>query len=242
MQKNQAILFILIAILLSINYLAYKTITGEAISEFEKVKISRVIDGDTIEINSSEGIEKIRLLGINTPEKDMPGYGQAKSFLKPLEDKEISITYTLEDIDKYGRMLRYAFYNNLFLNEEILKQGLANLYIYEEDKYTKQLRKVEESARQNQLGIWKKSENANCIQLIKLKYQEKKRCNNEEQLVLNNNCNTKINLILKDDANHISRINLENGLFSMNFSCVWNDAGDSLYAWDSEGLVLFYRY
>jgi len=242
MDKNQLILFILIAILLSMNYLAYKTITGEAVSEFEKVRISRVIDGDTLEVNSSEGIEKIRLLGINTPEKDMPGYGQAKSFLLPLEGREISITYTNEDIDKYGRMLRYAFYNNLFLNEEILKHGFANLYIYEEDKYTKELEKAEESARKQGIGIWKKSQSSDCIQLIKLTYQEKKRCNNEEQLILNNNCGTKINLILKDDANHISRINLQNGLFSMNFSCIWNDAGDSLYAWDNEGLVLFYRY
>ena len=121
MQKNHIILFILIAVLISTNYLAYKTITGEAVSEFETVKILRIVDGDTIEVNSSRGMEKIRLLGINTPEKNILGYGEAKSFLLPLEGGEISITYTLEEKDKYGRLLRYAFYQGLFINREILE-------------------------------------------------------------------------------------------------------------------------
>ena len=64
---------------------------------------------------------------------------------------------------------------------------------------TKELEKAEESARKQGIGIWKKSQSSDCIQLIKLTYQEKKRCNNEEQLILNNKC-TPINAVLKDDS------------------------------------------
>ena len=119
---------------------------------------------------------------------------------------------------------------------------MANLYVYEEDKYTKELEKAEESARNNQVGIWKLSSNSRCIKLGSLNYKEKKRCNNGEVLVMENKCDKQMNLILKDDANHIYNLEIKPGKFTMNFSCIWNDAGDSLYAWDSEGLVLFYRY
>ncbi len=228
--------FAIIIILIDLAYF-YPKLTGKVTNEKEIVTISRVVDGDTVEAD----IGKIRLLGINTPEKNQPFYEEAKAFLKQYERKQVEIEKTNEDKDKYDRFLRYVFYNNEFVNEEILKQGLANLYVYTEDKYTSTLAKAEQEARESGEGLWKKSENFGCIELIKLQYAEETRCNNQEQLILNNKC-SQLNITLKDDANHIEKLTLEKGMFTKNFSCVFNDAGDSLTLRDNEGLILYYHY
>ena len=171
----------------------------------------------------------------------MPFYEEAKNFLKQYEGKQVEIERTKENKDKYNRLLRYVFYNKKLVNEEILGEGLANLYVYEKDKYTEKLKKAEKEAREQEKGIWKKSENYGCIELLELKYIEEKRCNNEEQLILNNKCE-KMNIILKDNANHIYKLNLDKGIFPKNFSCVFNDEGDSLFLRDEKGLVLYYAY
>ena len=212
------------------------TITGKATYERISVNVTRVIDGDTVDTD----IGRIRMLGINTPEKKNPGYEEALDFLKQYENKTIELEERGKD--KYNRTLAYIYYQNKLLNSEILRQGLANLYVYDEDENYQELEKAEKYARDNNLGLWKKSLNYGCIQLIQLKYDEGgERCTNNEQLILNNICNN-IQAILKDDANHIEMLNFSQGIYIQNFSCVWNDEGDSLYLRDEQGLLLFYRY
>ena len=63
-----------------------------------------------------------------------------------------------------------------------------------------------------------------------------------ETLTLENDCNETINVIIKDDATHIYKRELKKGIYSETFSHIFNDDGDSLYIWDNEGLVEFYRY
>ncbi|MBM3233966.1 thermonuclease family protein [Candidatus Pacearchaeota archaeon] len=210
-------------------------ITGKVTYERITINVTRVIDGDTIETE----IGKVRLLGINTPEKKNPGYQEAKDFLVQFEGKKIE----LEDRgkDKYQRTLGYLYYQNKLINSEILKFGLATLYVYNKDENYQELEKAEKYAREQEIGLWKKSENYGCIKLTELKYQEQERCKNQEQLILQNNCEN-LQVILKDDANHIEKIQLDKGIFTKNFSCVWNDEGDSLYLRDEQGLILFYRY
>lgn len=239
--KTRLLVFIIVLLLLIDLALIYPRLTGKSVSEVEYryVNVSRVIDGDTFEAETEDGTEKFRLLGINTPEKNQPFYEEAKQFLKQFENK----TLKLEDFgkDKYQRTLGYVYYNNQLINKQILENGLGNLYYYEQDSHYNEMKKAEERARNKELGIWKKSDNFGCIQLIELQYQEQERCKNQEQLILKNNCET-INAILKDDATHIYNLRLDNGLSTKNFSCIWNDDGDSLYLSDESGLLLFYRY
>jgi endonuclease YncB( thermonuclease family) len=214
--------------------------TGKVTYERMSVNVTRIVDGDTIDVTSNNLTQRLRLLGINTPEKKNPGYEEAKDYLMQYEGKIIEI----EDRgkDKYQRTLAYIHYNNQLINAEILKSGLANLYVYEKDGNYEKLKSAEEKARNNNLGLWKKSGNYGCIELINLKYYEGgERCTNNEQLILNNKCK-EMSIILKDDANHIEKFNLTAGAFTKNFSCVWNDEGDSLYIRDNSGLLLFYRY
>jgi len=208
------------------------SLTGKAI--FEYANITRVIDGDTFEYE----LGKARLLGVNTPEKNQLYYDEAKDFLSEFEGKQIKIEK--KDKDKYERDLVYVYFNDELINKEILEKGLGSLYYYEKDNHFNEMKRAEENARNEEIGVWKKSSNFGCVKLIELKYEENERCNNEEQLILFNKCE-KIQAVLKDDATHIFNINL-NGMFVQNFSCNWNNDGDSLYLWDKDGLILFYRY
>ena len=241
-------ILIFLIILTNLVFLGYftSTITGEVVKDnkIEYANLTRAIDGDTIELGDSR---RVRLLGINTPEKNKPFYSEAKAYLQQYENLTVELEMTSEDRDKYNRMLRYVFYQSTFINEEILEKGLANLYIYQEDKYTSRLEKAEESARNNELGIWQKSQDA-CSSCIIL--EELNPVDPGEFVILKNTCLFTCNLEgwqIKDTANHFT--NLDFSILSQEEETIpfegriWNDAGDNFFLRDKSGLlVIFYRY
>lgn len=93
--------------------------------------VTRVVDGDTLEIETGE---KVRLICVNTPEKDELGYKDAKSFLENLVlNKQVTLEKDITNKDKYGRLLRYVYVDNVFVNKEIVQQGYGKIYRYEPD-------------------------------------------------------------------------------------------------------------
>jgi len=227
---------ILIILLILSSGIFYYHLNSFTLYQRQTAQVKRIIDGDTIELENSQ---KIRLKGINAPEPNQLYHKQAKFFLSLIENKTIELE--IYSTDRYGRKLAYIFYNNQLINEQILKNGLAHLYYYEKDKYYKKLKNAESQARKNKLGIWKKSPQYSCLKLIELKYEETKRCTNQEQLIIQNFCRDMV-VTIKDDATHVYNENIKTGIFTKNFSCIWNNEGDSLYIYDSQGLILFYRY
>ena len=232
------LIFLLVISTFTLFAYLYGDITSRAVFNIEIANVSRVIDGDTFETVKGD---KVRLLGINTPEKSEKGYEDAKSFLQQLEGEQIILEYIKEDRDKYGRKLRYVFLGNILINEEILQRGFAHSYFYDEDKYTGEMKKAEEKARKQGIGIWKKSDDkcAGCLQ-VGLQYKE------PESLTLNNKCGFECNLQgwqIKDEATHIYRLDIilkEGENYTRNFSHIWNDEGDSLFLRDSSGLLVYY--
>jgi endonuclease YncB( thermonuclease family) len=237
--KKIAILFVVLFVLTAIAYYSIfseKNLTPSTKKTITAV-VERVIDGDTIVLENGE---KIRLLGINTPEKKTFLSNASFAFTNQIANKTVEIEIT--EKDKYGRNLGYIFYDGKFFNEEILRNGLAHTFIYTEDEYTKRLREAERQAQEKEIGLWKKSENFGCLVLKEFKHTEDgKRCTNREQIILENFCGP-MRIYLKDDATHAEYINLTKGIYSQNFSCVFNDDGDSLYIWDSTGILIFERY
>ena len=203
-------------------------------------KITKVIDGDTVQ---TEDGTKIRLKGINTPEKEELYYKEAKEFL---ENLVLNKTVQIEDygLDKYKRTLGYLYLEKSLINLQIVEEGLAYSFEYETDSHSKEIRNSEGSARIKELNLWKKSPNTECIKLINLQYIEPiKRCTNGEVLQIENLCDKNFDVTIKDDATHVYKEKiLANSIFSKNFSCIWNDDGDSLYLRDDKGLLIFYRY
>ena len=201
-------------------------------SEIITGKVVRVIDGDTVELGD---FDKVRLKGLNAPESFMSSGDNSTKFLS---DLVLNKTLRIDTFgrDKYDRMLGYLVLDDVNVNAEILRRGLATLYYYEEDKYYEDMIVAEEFARINELGIWGKSSRENCISLVLLDFEE------PERLVLKNDCGVEIEVLIKDDATHIYEETLGIGEFVLETSHIWNDDGDSVYVYDDEGLVEFYRW
>ena len=124
-------------------------------------KVTRVIDGDTIEI---EGGQKVRYIGMNTPEtvdprKPVKCFGQeAKVKNKELvEGKNVRLEKDVSETDKYGRLLRYVYVGDIFVNLELVKQGFAQIMTYPPDiSHAQDFITAQREARQNNLGLWNK--------------------------------------------------------------------------------------
>ena len=89
--------------------------------------VTRVIDGDTIEIDSGE---RIRLHNIDTPEIDEQGYGEAKKMLINLVmDKDVSIVKYYQD--DYNRTVGDVYLDNICINQVMIDSGLAKIWNYQ---------------------------------------------------------------------------------------------------------------
>jgi micrococcal nuclease len=94
-------------------------------------KVSRVIDGDTLQLSTGE---EVRLIGVDTPEtkhprKSVEYFGkEASAFTKHLvEGREVRLEFDVQRRDKYKRTLAYVYIGERMLNAELLGQGYAQL-------------------------------------------------------------------------------------------------------------------
>ena len=119
----------------------------------QKTKVSRVIDGDTIELENGE---KVRYIGIDTPERDECYFDQAKEKNRQLvEGKEIIVEKDVSERDRYQRLLFYVWIGDTFVNEYLIKEGYAQASSYPPDiKYQDKFREVEKEAREDNRGLW----------------------------------------------------------------------------------------
>jgi micrococcal nuclease len=243
--KRVFIFFIIILLLAMLSYF-YPKLTGESVKEQqssykkEQAYVVRVIDGDTIETDKGN----IRLLGINTPEKNKPNYQEAKDFLKEIEGKNIEILRDKTDIDKYERKLRYVFYKDRLINVEILENGQATSFMIKGLFYEEKLRNAENFAKNNKIGLWEESSDkcSSCIRLAKLEPIE-------DYFIIENSCSFNCDLtgwLVKDDANHFFKIKSLKAFGTEKYNStqeIWNDEGDRFFMRDEWGkLVVFYEY
>jgi len=204
----------------------------------QMVFVSRVIDGDTAVLSSGE---RIRFLGENSPEKNQPFHDAAMNYLRKLVSGKNVIIKRM-GVGKYGRTLGYVYVDGKLSNKAVLEKGLASLYYYGRDSNYEEMKNAEEGARRKEIGIWKPSVSVGCVKILLLKYKDGGSCKNQERLVLNNSCGV-LNVTIKDDSSsHIYPKILRKGENTYNFSCIWNDDGDSVYIYDKSGMILFYRY
>lgn len=116
--------------------------------------VTRIIDGDTFVLSNGE---KVRLIGIDTPERGQPYFEEATKALERLVmNKQVSLKKDVTERDRYGRLLYYVYVNDVFVNLELVKQGLAKSYAYPPDTENQNWFDVVQTQAQNQkLGIWK---------------------------------------------------------------------------------------
>ena len=117
-----------------------------------------MIDGDTIIV---EGGFRVRYIGIDTPEV----YPEVEAFgieaweanRRLVEGKEVRLERDVSETDKYDRLLRYVYVDEVMVNAELVKQGLARAKAYPPDtRYQDYLAEMEAEARGAGRGIWAK--------------------------------------------------------------------------------------
>jgi micrococcal nuclease len=97
----------------------------------EQAQVTNVIDGDTIEVRINTVGYRIRYIGVNTPERDEPCYGPARDFnVFLVGGKTVTLVPDQENTDQYGRLLRYVYADNVFVNEQLILQGFAEVVQY----------------------------------------------------------------------------------------------------------------
>jgi micrococcal nuclease len=118
--------------------------------------VTRVIDGDTIQVSLAGAIYKVRYIGIDTPEVGKPWADEATEFNKELvEGKNVLLEKDISETDRYGRLLRYVYVDETFVNAELVKYGLAWAKAYAPDtKYQACFEELEAGAREAGLGMW----------------------------------------------------------------------------------------
>lgn len=124
------------------------------IAPFQKSKVRSVVDGDTIILCDGR---HIRYLGIDAPEIDDDYYHESTELNKYLvEGKIIELQKGNRNKDEYGRYLRYVYVDGIFVNAELVAQGLARAYIFDpNDRYSQVLVQLEQYAKLRRLGLWR---------------------------------------------------------------------------------------
>jgi len=119
----------------------------------EKAKVMAVIDGDTIEI---EGGERVRYIGIDTPETDECYGPEATEANRELvEGKEIILLRDIENRGKYGRLLRYVIVDGRFVNAVQARLGYAEPRSYGESVMVQQVLTLSgRYAMEQKVGLW----------------------------------------------------------------------------------------
>jgi len=127
--------------------------------------VERIVDGDTLVAIVGDQRERVRLLGIDTPEsvaENRPDqcYGQeASDYLTALlpEGAEITLILDEEARDQYDRLLAYIVRSSddLFVNLDLIEQGYAGVLIYDpNDHYESLFRAAERDAIEAGIGLW----------------------------------------------------------------------------------------
>jgi endonuclease YncB( thermonuclease family) len=225
--------------------------------------VSSIIDGDTILLANGD---KVRLIGVDAPEKNQPYFKEVIIELEKLKGKQVKLVRDKTNKDRYGRLLRYVFLGDYFVNLELLRNGLAYAYVVApDDKYAEEFFAAEKFARENKLGIWNNSEFAECIFLDEFHFDAKGEDSvnlNDEYVIFQNRCPFSINMnswTLADRGfNKLIFFNFSlpagakvkifsgngtNSDFKIYWNSkypVWNNDGDTLILRDEKGKLVFY--
>ena len=127
-------------------------------------KVVEFYDGDTIAVNMNGVKEKVRLIGVDTPETHDPRkavqcFGQAASDFTKRTIGDSALRLEADPInqnrDRYNRLLRYVYLpDGRLLNAEIIKQGYGFAYLSFPFTKSDEFRKYQTEARESNLGLW----------------------------------------------------------------------------------------
>ncbi len=127
-------------------------------------RVTRVVDGDTIEVQLGATREKVRYIGVDTPETKHPAKGvecygrQASDFnARLVAGERVRLVRDVEQRDRYGRLLAYVYRirDGLFVNAELARRGYAQpLPIAPDVRHAGRFANLARDARRQGRGLW----------------------------------------------------------------------------------------
>jgi len=125
--------------------------------------VKRVVDGDTLVVDLGGVEERVRLIGIDTPESVHPDasrnvpYGEvASAYTKSrLDGQSVALEFDVEERDQYGRLLAYIWIGDELFNETLVLEGHAQVSTYPPNvRYVELFTSAQNAARETEKGVW----------------------------------------------------------------------------------------
>lgn len=124
--------------------------------------VTRVVDGDTIIVNKNGSDYRLRLIGIDTPETVHPSrevecFGpEASAYVAEILDgRQVYLEKDISETDRFDRLLRYVWLEDIMVNQILVQQGFAQAVSYPPDvRYYQHFLADQELAKEAGLGLW----------------------------------------------------------------------------------------
>ncbi|MDD9270220.1 thermonuclease family protein [Paenibacillus sp. GCM10023248] len=131
-------------------------------NKYITAKVTKVVDGDTIDVLIGDKKETVRFVLVDTPETKHPskpvepfGPEASKFTTELLDGREVKLEKDVSERDTFGRLLMYVWLDDKMVNELLLEKGLARVAVYQPDvKYIDHFREIQKKAQQAGIGIW----------------------------------------------------------------------------------------
>jgi len=127
-------------------------------------RVLRVVDGDTIQVRLDSGsVERVRYIGIDTPESVKPGT-PVQCFAKKashynaslVAGRPVTLRLDAEQRDRYGRLLAYVYTGPTFVNRVLVARGYARtLTIPPNVSHADEFARLARRAREGGMGLWR---------------------------------------------------------------------------------------
>jgi micrococcal nuclease len=126
--------------------------------------VIRVVDGDTIHVKLADRVEKVRYIGVNTPELHHPSRGEepggraaAEVNRRLVGGQRVRLERDVQSRDRHGRLLAYVWIGELMVNAELVRLGYAQVItvppnVRHQDLFLKLQREAREAGR----GLWRR--------------------------------------------------------------------------------------
>ena len=221
---------------------------SSSINANRSVKVTRVLDGDTIEIESGE---RVRYLGINAPESGQPFFTEAtRENERLVAGRTVALEFDVQTQDRYKRLLAYVWVGDVLVNEEIVKNGYAVIETIQPNvKYQDLILKAQQEARNACRGLWaglcSQNKEVSCIRIVNINADAPGNDNenkNGEWIEIKNTCSQAISMeswFLKDSSAsnkyEFKDFTLEGSKSVIIYSGCGKDTQDKLYWQCPEG-------
>jgi len=127
--------------------------------------VVRIVDGDTIHVKIGDRVEKVRYIGMNTPEVHHPTKGvepggreATDANRRLVSGKRVRLETDVQTRDRYGRLLAYVWVGDLMVNAELVRQGYAQVMTVPPNvRHQELFLKLQREAREAGRGLWRKA-------------------------------------------------------------------------------------